>query len=288
MKLRCLVVSILVAVAACSCVTLASEVSDLIAQAEASYDRWNGPFDHDAYESRLMMALGLWGQVLPMIPETEVQTRAFVLGRLSTGYREFRVYFDRETPQGRETRKSLAKLSADYALDRLRADPDFRTIEATDGLVVAIGAATDIEGIYNYGDYYGQWLNHDFAAALQGGVDQVAAAFERVIELDETYREGEAHYALGALIAQAFFLLGRDFHDAVPHYERAIELNPYNLWAMISYAEDYAARAWNIPLRIEILELALERAQDPECPPDDPLYQSDMVARIQELLDALT
>jgi len=287
-NLRTVFIGVIAIVAVSANVALATdEVSDLLAQAEAAYDRWSGPFDFEAYESKLMLALGLWGQALPLIPETDVQTRAHVLGRLATGYREYRVYFDRATESGSDTRKSLAEISASYALARLRADPVFREIETADGLIAAIQASNDIEGVYDYGDFYGNWMNYDYVAALQGGVEQVAAAFERVIELDETFRNGEAHYALGALTAQAFFLLGRKFEEAVPHYERAIELNPYNLWAMISYAEDYAARAWNIPLRKEILELALERAQSPECPPGDPLYQNDMVARIQELLDAL-
>jgi len=268
----------------CSLVVHASDVSDLVAQADTAYDRWDGPFDFDAYETDLMLALGLYGQALPLVPETDIQTRAHVLFRLAFGYHDYTVYFDKRTEFGWRAREQVLEISYDYALERLRLDPAFHTEEKQD-LLAALRISNDADALFIYGNAYGEWLNYHPLEALDGGVHCVLAAFERTLELDETYFKGGAHFALAALISQAFFLIPYDFHDAEPHYQRALEMNPDNIEALNSYAMDYAARSWNVPLELELLDQAEERAESPDFAGYDPLYDHVAILELYEILE---
>lgn len=272
---------------ACSWVAFGSELSDLLAQAEAVYDRWSGPFDFTAYESELSHALGLWGQALPLIPETDIQTRAHVLHRLAFGYHDYHVYFSETTYSGWTSRERLLEISFKYALDRLRLDPDFCAAEEAEGITAALRGSNDAPALFAYGNSYGKWLSHHPREGLLGGVERVLAAFERTLEVDETYFRGGAHFALAALIAQAFFLIPYDFHDAEPLYERALEVNPDNVEALTSYALDYAAAAWNVTLQLELLDRAVERAESPDFVGYDPLYDYLAIRALYEYVDKL-
>ena len=61
----------------------------LIKAADAAFSRGVG-FSLDGYEASLRKAISTYEQALQFIPEDEVQTRAYVLDRLSQGYFEDR------------------------------------------------------------------------------------------------------------------------------------------------------------------------------------------------------
>ena len=66
----------------------AEQAVGLIAEADATFDRWNGPFDFDAYRARLETSIALWEEALPLIPDQDLAVRAHTLTRLAQAYFE--------------------------------------------------------------------------------------------------------------------------------------------------------------------------------------------------------
>jgi len=196
----------------------AQEPSELIAAAEAEFDRWGGDrFDFDAYEGRLRRAIDLWEEALLSIPPDRIQTRAHVLNRLAQGYFELAEGY-LETNEEMDEAYGKGK---DYALESLRLDPEFVRIEGEEGRRAALSAATDIAALFWYGNDLGSWLNYHQLTALTGGVGDVLASFERTVELDEGYDGGGPHRALAAFLAQVPGFLGGDLDRSKEHFERA-------------------------------------------------------------------
>jgi hypothetical protein len=65
----CLLSLVLVGIAAVS--QEAAKEEDLIAEADAAFDRWTEPFEFVAYRNRLETAVALWEQALPLLPEDD-------------------------------------------------------------------------------------------------------------------------------------------------------------------------------------------------------------------------
>jgi len=253
-----------------------ADPATLTAAAEAAYDRWGTPFDYNAYEGPLRSAIDLWEQALPLLPEDAVQSRSHVLNRLSQAYFELAEGYlldraDRDTAYGR---------GKDAALASLRLDPTFTATEQADGFRAALRAANDVVAIFWYGNTLGQWLNyHQITAIMGGGVKDVYASFERSIELDEGYDGGGPHRAMGSLITQAYFLVGRNAADAAFHFERSIALDPTYLETYVNYAE-YAKDA---SLVDELLSTVFELAADPEVMAAHPFYNHRALQRAERL-----
>lgn len=250
----------------------------LIAEAEALYDRWSGPFDFTAYEAKLRQAIELWEAALPLIPADQVQTRAHVLDRLSQAYFELAEgyiakYAEREPAYGK---------GKDYALESLRLDPEFVRTEG-ESFRAALRSAKDIAAIFWYGNNLGRWLNYHAMTALTGGTLDVRAAFERSVELDETYDGGGPHRALAAFLAQVPSFLGGDLEGSKPHFERSIQIDGDYLENYVNYAEFYAKAKKDWPLFCGLLRTALEKAQDPAVMAKWPFYNKLAVDRAQAL-----
>lgn len=256
----------------------AQDPGALIAEADQVYDRWSGPFDFVAYEANLRQAIALWEQALPLIPADQVQTRAHVLNRLAQGYFELAEgyipgYAEREPAYGK---------GKDYALESLRLDPDFRRIEQ-ESFRAALRSAKDIAAIFWYGNDLGRWLNYHAITALTGGTQDVRAAFERAVELDETYDGGGPQRALAAFLAQVPGFLGGDLEGSVPHFERAIQIDGDYLENHVNYAEFYAKPKEDWDLFCSLLRTALEKAQDPAVMAKWPFYNKLAIDRAQTL-----
>ena len=262
------------------CVSLGAfaETSDRIEIADAAFDRWDGSFEFEAYQQRLETALAAYEQLLDLVPEDERQARVYIANRLSQGY--FELGFAYITDRG-DQEKAFAKGQA-HALTSLRLDPSFVQGEEQ-GFRAALESADDVIALFWYGNNRGKYLDFHWLTALSGGMKDVRAAFERAIELDETYFGGGPLRALGSFLAKVPTFLGGDMAQAKAVFERAIELGPNFLENYVDYAE-YCAKPeqeWDI-FRDE-LNTALELAEDPEVMACWPLYNTLALRRAEQL-----
>lgn len=240
----------------------------LIREADRLFDRWSEPFDLAAYEASLRGAVDLWETALPGLPASNVQSRAHALNRLAQAYFELGEGYLTDAGD----KEAAYEAGKNAALESMRLDPTFGATEAASGFRAALHSATDIEAIFWYGNTLGQWLNYHQITAIMGGVRDVAASFERSLELDETYDGAGPHRAMGSLIAQAYFVIGRDRDDAVYHFERCIELAPNHLEAYVSYADQYARPTGDADLFDALLADVLSLAEDPAVMAAFPFY----------------
>lgn len=88
---------------------------------------------------------------------------------------------------------------------------------------------------------------------------KVKAALERVVELDETYRNGQAHLYLGVIGALLPPALGGKPEEGRAHFERALELTQgRDLMVKVEYARRYARLVYDRPLHDRLLKEVLE------------------------------
>jgi len=270
----CLVVALFAGVA-----SVAQEVADLVCQADVAFDRWSTPFEFDAYQTRLETAISLWEEVVPLVSSDDRATMAHVLNHLAEAYFEMgEAYLF--APAQREAAYDKGRT---YALASLRLDPVFGATEASDGFRAALSSATDVAAIFWYGNNVGQWYNFHQIEAIMGGVRDVLASYERAVELDETYMGGGPRRSLAALIAQAYFVLGKSREESVPHYERSIEIDPDYLESYVNYAQYYALAAGHDDLAARLLRTLDEKATDPIVVAKWPLYNTLAIRRANAL-----
>ncbi len=280
MKQRVLAILTAVAVVCGGALAAAQEAGELIQQADAAFDRWTGDFDFAAYQARLEAAIELWEQALPLVPAEDVAVQAHVLNHLAQAHFEMAEAY----LFAAKDREAAYAAGSDYALRSLRLNPVFGETEARDRFRAALRSATDVAAIFWYGNNVGQWYNFNwFAAIVEAGVQNVLAAYERAIELDETYLGGAPQRSLAALIAQAYFVLGMSRDDAVPHYERSIEIDPDYLESYYNYAQFYALPTQQTELAASLLRTLDEKAQDPESVGKWPFYNTLAVRRAEPL-----
>lgn len=258
----------------------AQEVADLIAEADAAFDRWMEPMEFAAYQERLETAVALWEQALPLIPKDDVTSRAHVLNHLAQAYFELGEAYLVE-PAEREEAYGKGK---DYALASLRLDPLFGATEESDGFRAALHSASDVAAIFWYGNTLGVWLNYHQITAIFGGVLDVLASYERAIELDETYMGAAPHRSMAALFARAYFVIGKSRNDSVPHYERSMEIDPAYLESYVNYAEHYAGPVGDETLYNDLLATAIALAEDPQVMAAWPLYNELAIRRARTIL----
>lgn len=250
--------------------------SEVLAQADALYDRWAGDFEFAAYDARLRGAIALWEEALAS-GELGDELRAEVLVKLSRAYFELAEAY---LPEG-ERKAAYARGEA-LALQALRLDPVFVRVEGERGFRAALGAAGDVGAIFWYGNNLGRLLAYDYGRALFGGTRDVLAAFTRAVELDEGYWGGGPHRALANFLAQTPGFLGGDAARAGVHFARAVELDPAFLQTYVDWAEFGAARDGG--LFCELLRTAVAKGTDPDVVGCWPLYNRLALRRAGELL----
>jgi len=250
------------------------DVESLLAEADAAYDRWCGPFDFVAYETSLQTAISLWEEALPLLPAEDTSTRVRVLNRLARALFELATAY---LPEPRDREATFVR-ARDFGLHALELDPAFVAAREADGFRAALRAATDVETIFWYGNNLGSWLDFHRMKAIFGGVRDVGATFERSIELDPTYAGSGPHRAMGIFIVQAHFLVGLSRGDAIEHFERSIEIDPSFLENYVNYAE-YYARGTDEELFDELIGTVLAAAEDPAIVGAHPLYNKLAIDR---------
>ncbi len=87
----------------------------------------------------------------------------------------------------------------------------------------------------------------------------------RVLALDETWRDGQAHLYLGKLTTLLPAALGGKPEEGREHFERAMSLSGNrNLMAGVMFARSYARLVFDRPLHDRLLKEVLEA--DPDKP----------------------
>ena len=276
--MRCvLVVAVIAIVVAVS--ALAQSPIIQIEQADALYDRWNSAFDFGSYEADLRAAIELWEDALPRVPVEQGDLIAHVLNRLSQAHFELAQAY---LVSSNDKERAFGK-GKDYALASLGLDPVFDETKNARGFRAALQSASDAAAIFWYGNCLGSWLNYHKLTAIMGGVRDVLASYERAAELDGAFLGGGPHRSLGSLIAQAYFVVGRDRSDCVEHFERAIEIDSRYLENLVNYVESYAIPIGDTALADRLLEQIALAVDEPETLAAWPLYNHLSLARAESL-----
>ncbi|PKM36459.1 MAG: hypothetical protein CVV06_10990 [Gammaproteobacteria bacterium HGW-Gammaproteobacteria-10] len=143
---------------------------------------------------------------------------------------------------------------------------------------------TAVNELYSYGLAWAAWLqahSRDWNAIADR--PKIESLFERILELDESFDSGRAHYYLGLLRSQLSPALGGNPETAKSHFERAIELSRGNdLAVKVALARNYARMLYDRELHDRLLREVLQAA--PNVPG---LFLSNTIAQqeAQQLLD---
>ena len=256
-----------------------AQVDDLIKRADAAYDVHQGEFVFDAYGARLKDSIALYEQALALVPDGDVQSRAYVLNRLAEACFEYGTAY----LTSRDEQESIFGKGKDHALASLRLSPDFVAVEAGQGFRAALAAATDAAALFWYGNNLGRYIAFHPITAITGGMKDVEASFERTIGLDEAFLAGGPWRALGSYLSTVPAVLGGDLERAGECLRRAIELGPDFIENHVNYADYYAKAKKDWPLFCAQVKQALALSQDATVFASWPLYNTLALARAQEL-----
>lgn len=143
----------------------------------------------------------------------------------------------------------------------------------------------DVATLYTLGSAWSAWIqahSTDWNAIAQ--LAQVKLLMQRIIELDETYKQGNAHLYLGSMATLIPPALGGDPETGRKHFERALELSGQkNLMIKVIYARQYARMLFDRPLHDRLLNEVL--SADPK-QPELTLINSVAQKQAQALLDS--
>ena len=197
---------------------------ELIAQANTAFaERFN--------EAQMREAIADYEAVLPYLNALAVQSQAFILDRLAQGYYELTTFSAGNTPEDRD----LFTKGKKYGFQSLALSPGFAQRQGGD-FKQALSYVTDPAALLWTADNWGAIFSYDPWQGMKD-VGKVKAAYERCIEIDESYWGGSCHNALGALLVTTPAFLGGDLEEGKRHLERAIELAPDYLENHVVYAQ---------------------------------------------------
>ena len=118
----------------------------------------------------------------------------------------------------------------------------------------------NIDALYTDAMSWALWIQQrsdDWNAIAE--VPKVEAMLQRVVALNESYRDGEAHLYLGILKSLLPPSLGGRPADGERHFKRALELSKgKNLNVYVEYANRYARIVFNRKLHDELLTTAIK------------------------------
>ncbi|AEF98931.1 TRAP transporter TatT component family protein [Methylomonas methanica] len=116
----------------------------------------------------------------------------------------------------------------------------------------------DVDSLYSLATAWSTWIQankSDWNAVAQ--LAQVKQIMQKVIELDETYKEGSAHVYLAVMESLLPESLGGNPQLAKQHFQRALELSPHNLMINVLYAKHYARMIFDRELHDKLLKTTL-------------------------------
>ena len=186
---------------------------------------------------------------------------------LSTGARLYSAYASAfvENPERRIKMTTRALGYARRALCLVNSDICAAIDEPYDAFAPSLATATPkhLAELYGFGSAWATWVQAnagDWGAVAE--LPKIQALMERVIELDESYDDGQPHLVLGVLDTLRPASMGGQPEKGRDHFERAIEISQgQNLMAKVMLAESYARLIFDKELHDRLLEEVL--AADP-------------------------
>lgn len=124
--------------------------------------------------------------------------------------------------------------------------------------LLAASGADDIDSLYSLAATWSAWIQankNDWNAVAQ--LAQVKQIMEKVIALDETHQQGNAHLYLAVMESLIPETLGGKPDAAKQHFQRAQELSPDNLMSKTLYAKHYARMVFDRDLHDNLLKTVL-------------------------------
>ena len=139
---------------------------------------------------------------------------------------------------------------------------DFQEFEK----IVSALKLKDVPSLYALGSAWAAWIQvrrQDWNAVAD--IARVETIMQRVVELDELYKDGAAHLYLGVLSSFIPPALGGKPETGRRHFERALEISHgKNLMVKVMYARHYARLMFYRDLHDRLLNEVLEA--DPDVP----------------------
>lgn len=193
-------------------------------------------------------------------------------------------------PENDKARKQrLSRKSLDLALQGLCLHKDswcdlqqksFQDLES----LLQTSDNDDIAGLYSVASAWAGWIqNHsaDWNAIAQ--LAQVKLLMQRVVALDDGYKQGNAHVYLAVMESLLPASLGGNPALAQQHFQRAQQLAPQNLMVNVLYAKHYARMAFDRELHDRLLTEVLKA---PTTAPNLTLINTLAQQQAQPLLDS--
>ncbi len=122
----------------------------------------------------------------------------------------------------------------------------------------------DLPFLFTLGSTWASWImayKDDFNALAD--ISRIETIMLRVVELDETYKEGAAFMYLGTLATFLPPALGGKPEQGKHYFEKAIALSQgKNLMAKVTYAQLYAKMMFDRPLHDRLLTEVMEARPD--------------------------
>lgn len=122
----------------------------------------------------------------------------------------------------------------------------------------------DVPDLFTLGSAWSAWIQthrEDWDAVAE--IPRVEAIMDRVVELDEVYRDGAAHLYLGVLSTLLPPALGGKPDVGKQHFERALEISKNkNLMVKVLYARHYARLVFDRELHDRLLNAVIEANPD--------------------------
>jgi len=122
----------------------------------------------------------------------------------------------------------------------------------------------DVPDLFTLGSAWATWIQmhrEDWNAVAE--ISRVEAIMQRVVELDESYQDGQAHLYLGVLATFIPPALGGKPDVGQKHFERALEISKdKNLMVKVLYAQHYARLVFDRELHDRLLNEVLEAKTD--------------------------
>jgi hypothetical protein len=124
---------------------------------------------------------------------------------------------------------------------------------------LALATKQDVMALFTLGSVWAAWIqqhSEDWNAIAD--LARVKMIMNRVLELDETYQQGEAHLYLGVLATLLSPALGGQPEIGKQHFEKALTLSQQqNLIAKVYYAKYYARGIFDRELHDKLLNEVL-------------------------------
>ena len=157
---------------------------------------------------------------------------------------------------------SYAKIALCIELPRICNGIDLKLNEYIETLSSA--DKSDLPVLHGFASAWAGWIqsNTDNWNAI-ANIPKLKASFERSVELDESFDNGNGHVFLGVLASQIPPSLGGKPEEGRMHFEKAIEISGgHNLMINVLMAQHYARLIFDQELHDELLNTTLSKSSE--------------------------